>query len=264
MNRMMRLSKHILLLLTVPLLILAVSCGDEQIVPPNGADGYFVEGVLFYNYDNESSLCRLKLTKDGKDINDAEVSVEGTVVPHAGLGVYRSSSPGIDLSPGDTHTVTIMSGDGDELFSQDFVLPDTFSAIVADPADHIYVVGGNVLLGWNGSANVLGRHYVVTVVPEDSTGVVVDYAAAATEPTNSWTITPVAFQKSDGTLIEDRYDIYVLAYRETFYDPNDSEIFFPLPAGIFSTGNISTETFSGTIGVGTLSKGDFVDVDKQE
>ncbi len=259
----MRLPKYAWAIPVVLAALLAGSCGDSPIVPPV-TDGYFVEGVLFYNSADGSSLCHLELKKDGKYLMDAEVIVEGSNIQHAGQGVYRASSPGLNLAPGDTHTVTIKSADGEELFSRDFVLPDTFSAIVAEPPNHIYNTGGNVLLAWNGSAHVTSRHYVVTVVPQDSGAVVADYAVAATEPTNNCTIPSSAFQKSDGTLVLDTYYIYVLAYRETFFDTKTSEIFFPLPAGIFTKGNISTDTFSGTIGVGTLSKGDYVISDKQE
>lgn len=260
------MSKYALRIFVLPLVILSLSCGDEKITPNNGENDYFVEGVLFYDYDNESGLCHLHLMKDGTNLTDGEIVVEGNVVPHVGSGIYRSKGRGAGLSPGDTHNVRITAGDGEELFSGEFVLPDTFSAVVSDPADHIYVTGGNVVVDWNGSANVLNRHYVVTVVPEDSAGVVVEYAVAATEPRNTWTIPPDAFQKSDGTLILDTYNIYVLAYRETFFDPalGYPEVFFPLPTGIFGSGNISTDKISGTIGVGTLSKGDYVDVDKQE
>jgi hypothetical protein len=257
----MSVVRKILLFIGVTVTILAASCGDDRIIPPEG-DGYVIQGVLLYNSDSRASLGHLKLTKDGEALTDLEVAIEGQAVPHAGQGLYRASSPGLSLSPGDTHTVTIESATGDPLFVRDFVLPDTFTAIITDPAHHIYNTGGNVALTWNGSTYSLG--YVVTVVPEDSAGVVVEYAVPATGLTNTWTIPPDAFQKSDGTLVLDTYNIYVLAYRETFLDPEDHEVFFPLPEGVFDTGNISTDTFTGTIGVGTLSIGDYIIADKQQ
>ena len=262
MNGMMHSFGHTWPVLAALLALLAASCGDDKITPPDTKE-YSVQGVLFYNGDNGTSLCHFLLKKDGENLVDAQLAVEGSGIAHAGQGVYRASSPGLNLSPGDTHTVTIESAAGEELFSWDFVLPDTFSTVVASPPNRIYNTGGNVLIAWNGSVHVINRHYIVTVVPKDSGAVIPDYAVPATSPTNDWTIPPAAFQKSDGTLVLDTFNIYVLAYRETFFDPNTPEIFFPLPGGIFAAGNISTETFSGTIGVGTLSKGDYIISDKQ-
>ena len=261
--KMMKMSKKIPYLVILSLLILALSCGGDPLTPPDDTDGYVVNGVLFFNCNNMSSLCYLKLTKDGANFADAQVSVAGYPITYIGQGIYRAFSPGLILDPGNGNMVIIKSGSGDALFSKSFVLPDTFSVVVAYPANRLYVTGGNVLVEWTASTGSL--HYAGTVVPKDSGAVVPDYAEPATEIKNAWTITPEAFQKSDGTLIQDRYDIYILAYGETFYTTSViSEIFFPLPSGVFTTGNIDTETFSGTIGVGTLSKGDYVVVDKQE
>jgi hypothetical protein len=248
------------------LLILALSCGDDPVTSSNGTDGYVVSGVLFFNCNDMSSLCYLKLTKDGASFADAHVTVGGSAIAYAGQGVYRASSPGLNLDPGGANIMTIKSENGDELFSRSFVLRDTFSVVITDPSNREYVIGENVVVEWTASAPASSlRNYVGTVVPQDSGAVIPDYAQPATEVRNTWTITPDAFQKSDGTLILDRYDIYILAYGETFYTASAiSEIFFPLPSGVFTTGNIDTETFSGTIGVGTLSKGDFVVVDAQE
>jgi hypothetical protein len=261
--KMIKISNQIPFLVIFSLLIMVLSCGDDPLTPPGPTGGYVVNGVLFFNCNNMSSLCYLKLTKDGANLTDAQVTVDGSVIAYAGQGVYRASSPGLSLVPGNGNMVTIKSGSGDVLFSKSFVLPDTFSVAVTNPANHKYTVGGNVVAEWTGSAG--SHHYVGTVVPKDSGAVVPDYAELATEIKNAWTITPEAFQKSDGTLIQDRYDIYILAYGETFYTTSAiTEIFFPLPGGVFTTGNINTETFSGTIGVGTLSKGDYVEVEKQE
>jgi hypothetical protein len=262
MYKMTKIAKQIPFLVIFPLLILGLSCGDDPLTPDD-TDGYVVSGVLFFNCNDMSSLCYLRLTEDGTNFADAQVTVGGSPITYAGQGVYRASSPGLNLVPGAESTVTIRSASGDLLFSRSFVIPDTFSVVVAYPANRLYVTGGNVLVEW--TASVGSQHYAGTVVPKDSGAVIPDYAKPATEVKNAWTITPDAFQKSDGTLVQDRYDIYILAYGETFYSTAGiSEIFFPLPSGLFTTGNIDTETFSGTIGVGTLSKGDYVDVEKQE
>ncbi len=263
---MVKFSKQIPFLVIFSLLVLALSCGDDPLAPSNGTDGYVVSGVLFFNCNDMSSLCYLKLTKDGANFADAQVTVDGSTIAYAGQGLYRASSPGLSLVPGSANTMTIKSENGDELFSRSFVLRDTFSVVITDPSNREYVAGGNVVVDWtaSGPASSL-RNYVGTVVPQDSGAVIPDFAEPAQEVRNTWTITPDAFQKSDGTLILDRYDIYILAYAETFYTTSAiSEIFFPLPSGVFTTGNIDTETFNGTIGVGTLSKGDYVVVDKQE
>lgn len=262
--KMMKMSKQIPFFVIFSLLILALSCGDDPLTPPDDTDGYGVSGVLFFNCNDMSSLCYLKLTKDGSSFGDAQVTVDGSRIAYAGQGIYRASSPGLSLVPGDDNTITIKSENGNELFSRSFVLPDTFSVEVTDPGNRKYVTGGNVLVEWTASANSPG-HYVGTVVPKDSGAVIPDYSQPTTEIGNTWTITPDAFQKLDGTQIQDRYDIYILAYAETFYTTSGiSEIFFPLPNGVFTTGNVDTDTFSGTIGVGTLSKGDYVEVEKQE
>jgi hypothetical protein len=259
----MKLSKQIPFLVIFSVLVLVLSCGDDPLTPPDDTDGYVVNGVLFFDNNDTSSLCYLTLTKDGVNFANAQVTVNGSLIAYAGQGVYRASSPGFNLIPGDAATLTIKSEDGEQLFSMNFVLPDTFSVTVAHPANRIYSTGGNVVVAWTGSAHSL--HYVGTVVPKDSGDVVPDYAQPATEITNTWTITPDAFEKSDGTLVQDTYDIYILAYGETFYStPDIPEIFFPLPSGVFPTGNVRTKTFTGTIGIGTLSIGDYIVSVKQE
>lgn len=251
---MRRIFPHFLILLAAVSMLL-ISCGDERITPTDQADGVAVNGVLFYNSNNGSSLCYFTLKEDGDNIANANVAVEGTQANYVGEGTYMSTSPVLSLDPGETQTVTIVNFDGDTLLKQNFVLPDTFSAVVTDPANHIHNAGGNVALEWNGSAGALS--YVVSVVPQDSGDVVVDYAAPAIEVGNTWTIPPIAFQKSDGTWVPDTYNIYVLALstRQTFYEwPT---IFFPVPSS-YTDNNISEDGISGRIGVGTLSVSDYV------
>ena len=235
-------------------MVLALSCGDETVNKPDEKDGYVVEGVLFYNYDDESSLCYFELTKDSKAFSDANVKVEGQTIAHTGQGVYHAVSPSFTLTPGGTHTVTIQSSDGDTLFTQDFILPDTFTVIVTNPPNHTpYDAGGFVTLEWTGSAYSQG--YIVTLVRPDSALDVVPFAEFANAGTSALQIGPSAFQKPDGTDISGTYDVYVLSYRGTFYTWPD--IFFPLPSPL-PTDNITGKTFTGTIGVGTLSKGDYI------
>jgi hypothetical protein len=96
------------------------------------------------------------------------------------------------------------------------------------------------------------------VDPQDSADVVRDYAAAANEIGNTWTIPPIAFQKTDGTWVVDTYRIYVLALstRNSFNEwPG---IFFPVPQDVYTENNISEDGISGRIGVGTLSFSDYV------
>ncbi len=265
--KMMKMSRQIPFFVIFSLLVLALSCGDDPLTPPDDTDGYGLSGVLFFNCNDMSSLCYLKLTKDGANFADAQVTVDGSPIAYAGQGVYRASSPELSLVPGNDNTITIKSENGDELFSRSFVLRDTFSVVLTNPANREeYVIGNSVEVEWTASAPANApRNYVGTVVPQDSGAVIPDYTQPITEIRNTWTITPEAFQKSDGTPILDRYDIYILAYGETFYTTSAiSEIFFPLPSGVFTTGNIDTGTFSGTIGVGTLSKGDYVVADEQE
>jgi hypothetical protein len=238
--------------------LLAASCGDDT-VNPNDEDKRTIAGVLFYNTDDGTSQCYFRLTEDNAALSDAIVKIGSTVIPSAGGGVYQASSPTITLNPGDAHILRVLSADSTELLSESFLLPDTFSAIVASPANHIYLSSGFVQMDWNGSTGSQG--YIATVVRPDSALNAVAYAAYASGVTTAAQIGPEAFQKSDGTEVTGTYDIYILSYRGTFYAW--PQIFFPLPSGL-KTGNIDTEEFTGTVGVGTLSRGDYLIVTKQQ
>ncbi|MBU2625992.1 MAG: hypothetical protein KKG33_10580 [candidate division Zixibacteria bacterium] len=242
------------ILMLISLAILVISCGGEKGSNPEDTE-YTLNGVLFYNADNSSSLFYVKVCQNGIDLSGVTVRVEGMTIPYAGDGVYSATSPGLQLSPGDTHTVTVSLGDTLQLFFKDLVLPDTFSVEVTDPASHAYYGSGFISLEWTGSAGSKG--YIVTVVRPDSSLTAAPFANYV-ELVTATQIGPEAFQKSDGTDVDGDYDIYVLSFStENFY--SWPTIFFPLPQPA-PAGNIKTDRVSGSFGVGTLSKGDYITV----
>lgn len=242
----------ILLLLFITMLV--ISCGGDNGSNPVDAE-YELNGVLFHNADDGSSLFYVEVLKNGAGLSGLTVRVEGMTIPYAGDGVYSANSPALQLSPGDSYTLTVASGDTLQLFSRAFALPDTFTVAVTEPASHIYHGSGFVRLDWTGSAESNG--YIVTVVRPDSALTAAPYASYVELVTASQ-IGPEAFQTSDGTDVDGDFDIYVLSFStENFY--SWPTIFFPLPQPA-PAGNIKTDKISGSFGVGTLSKGDYITV----
>jgi len=241
-------------LMLILLAILVISCGDEKGSNPEDKE-YTLDGVLFYNSDDGSSLFYIEVLQNGAGVSGVTVRVEGMTIPYAGDGVYSVTSPGLQLSPGDAHTVTVSLGDTLQLFSEELTLPDTFTVVVTEPASHIYHWNGFVRLDWTGSAGSNG--YIVTVVRPDSSLAAAPYAGYA-DLVPSSQIGPEAFQTSDGTDVDGDFDIFVLSFStENFY--SWPTIFFPLPQPPHA-GNINTDKVTGSFGVGTLSKGDYLTV----
>jgi len=243
-------------ILAAGILLGLVSCGDDR--PTTSDDSaYGMQAVLFYNSNDHSSLAYFKLTEDGNPMPDAEVSVAGDMVPHTGSGVYRAANPNVTLTPGASHLVKILTSDDAELLSQEFVVPDTFTMVITNPAEHVPYTGGFVSFEWNASSGTDG--YFITVVRPDTALNAVPYAAFHTGLSNASQLGPEVFQESDGDDVPGTYDVYVVAYGETFY--GWPEIFFPLPSQL-PTGNIDEDNLTGTIGVGTMAIGDYVNSTK--
>ncbi len=234
------------------LIVLAPSCGDDTATQPTDK-AYGVNGLLFYNSDDNSSVAYFELTEDGEPLTNAILKVKSFTVPHTGGGIYSLTNPVLHLAPGSSHSVTITVSD-EEILSEAYMLPDTFSVDVMIPANNIYeYTGPSVSVTWTGSASSQG--YILTVVKPDSAAAAPDIAEFVTTGTTAATVPDGAFRKADGTddPLPGTYRIYVLSYRETFNSwPG---LFFPLTMQL-PTGNVDGHDISGTIGVGTLSKSD--------
>jgi len=239
------------LLLFAALVIATLSCGDDRPNSPED-EGYEITGLMFHNCEEGQSVTHFELTKDGDPVTGAQITINGHTVQYTSGGIFHSVSPSITLTPGDTHTLLIVLADEDTLYEENFVLPDTFTAEVLTPANNIYNTGGFVVVDFSTSEHAMG--YIATVVPADSADAAVEWADYV-QTVTSVQIGPEAFQQTDGSDVRGDYDIYILAYRETFV--SWSNIFFPLPSQL-PTDNIDTRRLEGTIGVGTLSFKDFV------
>lgn len=236
------------------LAVFAFSCGDDSVTKPDDK-AYGVDGLLFYNSDNSSSVAYFKLTEDGAPLTNAIMKVNTSTIPHAGGGIYSLTNPSLHLTPGGSHSVTI-SVLGKEIFSEAYMLPDTFSVDIVIPANNIYEYSGpGVSVEWTGSASSQG--YILTVVKPETAAAAPDFSKFVTSTTNDATVPSETFRKDDGTddPLPGTYRIYVLSYRETFYSWPD--MFFPLTMQL-PTGNVDGQDISGTIGVGTLSKSEAV------
>jgi len=240
------------ILILLSLLLLVISCGGGKGTNPQQKE-YTLDGVLFYNSQNFSSLFYANVTQNGSGLAGLTVKVGGVTSQDAGNGIYAASNPGLSLTPGDTYTVSISSGDT-LIFSAAYALPDTFSVTVTDPASHFYYGSGFVTLEWTGSANAKG--YIVTVVRPDSALAAAPYAKYV-ELTTGTQIGQEAFQTIAGTNVYGDYDIYVLAHSTSnFY--SWPTIFFPLPVDTPTVDNIQLDNVTGTFSVGTLSRKDYV------
>ncbi len=249
---MNRILTSVSLLAIAAMVAIVVSCGDDRPTPPEDENDYSISGLLFYNSDNQQSVAHFELKQNGDPVTGAQITVNGSTVRYASGGIHHSVSPIINLSPSDTHRVLIVLTDADTLLDRDFVVPDTLTADVISPANSIYNTGGFVVVDFSTSEHAQG--YIATVVPPDSAQNASPWAQYV-QTVTAVQIGPEAFQESDGDEVRGDYDIYILAYRETFVAW--SNMFFPLPSQL-PIGNIDTERLQGTIGVGTLSIKDFV------
>ncbi len=231
--------------------LLFASCGDDRPTDSNG-DGYTVSGLLFYNCQTGSSLAYFQLLKEGSAVTGASIKVNDRVLLYQSNGVYAAENPLLNLVTGDTATVEILDPDGNTLLDERYPVPDTFSVEVVSPANRLYT-SGFVLVDFTPSA--LSGGYIVTVDPADTAEAAAPFAQYVTSGVTSTQIGPEAFQESDGTEVPGQYDIYILAYNGTFISIQSA--FFPLPSQL-PTGNVDEENLTGTIGVGTLSKKDYV------
>lgn len=204
---------------------LAIGCSAS----PNGGDNGEVEYTLWVtlerNLDIDVDVVAIQyLTVDG-DPTNGQVIVEGQVVSsfdsQGRATIIRQPPQTPQWAPGDMiHVVALDSTDA-VVHSDSVVMPGLFYISSVDPANEPWRAGQpNPRFQWNLSVGAVG--YVLSVQARTRDEAVGYAAYHETQSGLAATLTPEVFYDTYGNLIDDYYDIHVVAYSPNFIPRNNA------------------------------------------
>ncbi|KPK75465.1 MAG: hypothetical protein AMJ89_04480 [candidate division Zixibacteria bacterium SM23_73] len=162
-------------------------------------------------------------------------------------GAYYKKAPQL-FGFGQNIYITVSCAEDSFRLDTSVVIPDTFyiDDLPLD-GDTLNPGGLSVPVSWRTSLHASG--YFLSVINPDTIPGVVGYTTLDDLNDRSETIPPEAFRTGLETLVEGRYEVYVIAYFESFLEyPGMS---FELPQGLPA---------NGTIGAGVVAKKKFIRV----
>ncbi len=227
--------------------LLFFSCNGKTTTRTKPTNFQFtINGVLVKDLNLEKDIVYFAVLRDSVAFDSAVVKVGNYTIVNQGNGIYRKEASNL-FNYGQNVTITITSTEDNFSLTASRHIPGNF--YINDlplPGDTLNPAGQEVPFTWNVSSNASG--YFFSVIRPDTTPGVVGYAALDILNDKSETIPLDAFRTSQGTLVYGRYEVYVIAYNQTFTDYQG--MIFELPAGLpgDNLGNAN-----GIIGAGVVA-----------
>jgi hypothetical protein len=228
--------------------LLFLSCNGKTTTRTKPTNFQFtVNGVVLKDMNLEKDIAYFVILRDSVAFNSAVVIVDSITLINQGNGIYRKEASNL-FNFGQNVSITITSTADNYSLTASRHIPGNFH--INDlplPGDTLNPAGQEVPFTWNVSSNASG--YFFSVIRPDTTPGVVGYTALDVLNDRSETIPLDAFRTSQGTLVYGRYEVYVIAYNQTFTDYQG--MIFELPAGLpgDNLGNAN-----GIIGAGVVAQ----------
>jgi hypothetical protein len=256
MTKKLFMKKSLVFLLLFPL-VLFFYCGGKRTTRPTKPKYKFtINGVVVKDLNVDKDIAYLTVLKDSAAFDSAVVVLEtayrtDTLLSQGNGVYYEETSHFFDFGH---HVVVSVSSPTDKFnLSSLMVIPDYFyiDDLPLD-GDTLNPGGLSVNVSWRPSVHASG--YFLSVVKPDTIPGLVGYTTLDDLNDRSEKILPEAFKIGEN-LIEGRYEVYVIAYYESFLEyPGMS---FELPEGL-PTNNI--EDANGTIGAGLVAEKKYIRV----
>ncbi len=236
MRKNLFMKKSLVFLLLFPL-VLFFYCGGKRTTRPSKPKYEFtINGVVVKDLSIGMDIAYFTILRDSVAFDSAVVKVGSDTLENQGSGVYCGEAPQLfDFG----QNISISVSCAEDSFSLDtfMVIPDTF--YIDDlplEGDTLNPGGLSVPVSWRTSLYASG--YFLSVIKPDTIPGVVGYTTLDDLNDRSETIPPEAFRTGLETLVEGRYEVYVIAYYESFL--KYPGIWFELPPGLPANGTIGT------------------------
>ncbi|MFH1335822.1 MAG: hypothetical protein ABII96_04840 [Candidatus Zixiibacteriota bacterium] len=229
-------------------ILLSLSCGGKVITRPNQTNFQFtINGVVVKDMNLNKDIVYFAVLRDSVAFDSAVVKVGNDTIAYQGNGIYRKEATNL-FNFGQSVSITITSTKDNFSLTASRHIPGSFNINDLPLAgDTLNPAGESVPFTWDVSSNASG--YFFSVIRPDTTPGVVGYTALDDLNDRSETIPVDAFRTSQGTLVYGRYEVYVIAYNQSF--TNYQGMIFELPAGL-SVDNL--ENANGIIGAGVVAQ----------
>ena len=217
MRRFFGLSLRTLAALAV--MALAIGCSAS----PNGGDNGDTEYILWVtlerNLDIDVDVIAIQYLKADGNLTNGEVIIEGQVVSsfdsEGRATIIRQPPQTPQWAPGDMIHIVALDSTDVVVHSDSVVMPGLFYISSVDPANEPWRAGQpNPRFEWDLSIGAVG--YVLSVQARTRDEAVGYAAYHETQSGLAATLTPEVFYDTYGNLIDDYYDIHVIAYSPNF------------------------------------------------
>ncbi len=255
MRKNLFVKKSLAFLLLFPL-VLFFHCGGKRTTRTTQPEYKFtINGVVVKDLSIGKDIAYFTILRDSVVFDSAVVKVGPYSLPSQGDGVYlgQASHPARLFDFEDPITVTVSSAEDDFSFSKNVRMPAYFYIDELPASDTLNAGGHEVSVSWRPSVHASG--YFLSVVKPDTTPGVVGHTALDDLNDRSENIPPEAFRTGLERLVEGRYELYVIAYYESFFEYRQMP--FELPEGL--PGN-NLDGVGGTIGAGVVAEKKYIKV----
>jgi hypothetical protein len=225
--------------------------GCDERISNSKTKGYYIEGVVTRNQDNDSILALAQFKRNDTILTAAQILIGSDTLKYDS-GLYTKSYAHINLlATGTTKLYLTDSNRFDESVS--FTIPAGFQISSVSPANRLNAGGTSVGVDWSSSAGSNG--YALGVVLADSAYKSSGWTEFITTGVTSDNIPPDAFRLS-GNLDTGWYYIYVYSYAGS--PAFEADLPTAFPSGLEA--NISRLNFSGMWGAINVASRDSMHV----
>jgi len=197
---------------------------DQNIIPPSGIEGYYLEGAVVKNLDLDKLSVLVSLKRNDSVLSNATLYIGNDTLVYGSGQYFKTYSSISDLAEGD-HTLKIY----DTTFfidSVNFSIASDFEITSKIPPDTTpYRSGDMARIEWSIPTNVDG--YVYSASKEDEIYTNSGYSAFVTTGATAVTFNPDAFALPSSELDTGWYYIYVYGYKDSPVTSDNVPTVFP-------------------------------------
>ncbi len=228
-------------------LLLLLSCGGERTTRPKKPEYEFtINGVVVKDLNLEKDIVYFEVFRDSDPYDSAVVIIGSDTLRNPEDGIYYKQAAGL-FGFGQKLSINISSSDGDLELDTSVTIPEHFYIDELPANDTLNVGGHEVTVSWRPAVHASG--YFLSVIKPDTIPGLVGHTTLDDLNDRSQGIPPEAFIIGQETLVEGRYEIYVVAYYWSFVQYPG--MVFDLPEGL-PRDNI--QGANGTIGAGVVAE----------
>jgi hypothetical protein len=247
MRKNLFMKKSLVFLLIFPLVLLCFCGGKRTTRSTKPKYKFTINGVVVKDLSLGKDLAYFEVFRDSDPFDSAVVEVGSYTLENSENGTYYKKAPQL-FNFGQNIYITISCVEDSFSLDTSVVMPDTFyiDDLPLD-GDTLNPGGHSVTVQW--SPSIYASGYFLSVVKPDTTPGLVGYTKLNELNNRKETIPPEAFRTGLETLVEGRYEVYVIAYYGSFLEYLGMP--FELPQGLPA---------NRTIGAGVVAEKKYIRV----